>query len=307
MCDSSRMARREGTGAAPAGGRTIRLRRLRPGSRDVALAILVAVASPSALAGQDVLTFLASRQLASEEALQVQVDFAAGQLGLQAGPPGELYRMQLEYDEAGGTPVHEYADGELHVGVDHSTRISRRGEGEARLDLRITPDLPVGLTLQLGAIRGEVDLGGIRLQFLELTTGASALDLRVSRPNPVELDRAQIRVGAASLNARELGRLNARVLDVEAGIGDVKLDLEGLTRADTDMRVSMGMGSLEIGVPSGTGIRIDRSTFLTRLTTPPMVERAGAHYSTNWDTAEQRVTIELSAAIGRVTVVRLPD
>ncbi len=276
-------------------------------ARGVALAVLVAVSSPPALAGQDVVTFLASRQLASEEALQVRIDFAAGQLGLQAGPTGELYRMQLVYDEAGGTPTHEYVDGQLRVGIDHSTRVSRRGEGESRLDLRLTPDLPVDLTMNFGAIRGEIDLGGIPLRLLELATGASAFDLRVSRPNPIALEKAQIRVGAASLTARELGRLNARVLDVEAGIGEVKLDLEGLALAETELRVSMGMGSLEIGVPRGTGIRIERSTFLTRLNSPPMVQRAGAHYSTDWDTAEQRVTIELSAAIGRVTVVRLPD
>lgn len=272
----------------------------------MALVAVATVLSP-ALEAQEVVTFLASRQIAAEDALRVNVDFAAGHFELRAGTAGELYQMQLAYDEAGGTPIHEYTDGRLRVGIDHASHVSRRGEGEARLDLRITPDIPVDLTMNFGAIRGDIDLGGIPLRALELTTGASESQLRVSRPNPIALDRARIQVGAASLTARELGRLNARVLDVEAGIGEVKLDLEGLSRPDTELRVSVGMGSLEIGVPRGTGIRIDRSTFLTRLNTPPMVQRDGAYYSSDWDTAERRVTIELNAAIGSVTVMRLPN
>lgn len=161
------------------------------------------------------------------------------------------------------------------------------------------------LVMEFGAVKAELDLGGLRLRTLQLTTGASDAQLRVSDPNPIELDRAVFQVGAASFRARELGRLNARELQVDAGVGDVRLDLTGLHRPDTRVKVSMGVGSVDIEVPRGVGIELTRSTFLTSVTAPDLTRRGDTWVSPEWDRADRKVRIQVDAAFGSITVRRV--
>lgn len=252
-------------------------------------------------------TMQLSRQLQAEEELSVEVKYGAGRFRVSPVNSRHLYRVHLRYDEEVFEPVHEYRDGALRIGVEGGggSRAIRRLEGDGELDLELTRQVPMDLVMEFGAVKAELDLGGLRLRTLQLTTGASDAQLRVSDPNPIELDRAVFQVGAASFRARELGRLNARELQVDAGVGDVRLDLTGLHRADTRVKVSMGVGSVEIEVPRGVGIELTRSTFLTSVTAPDLTRRGDTWVSPEWDRADRKVRIQVDAAFGSITVRRV--
>ena len=96
-------------------------------------------------------------------------------------------------------------------------------------------------------------------------TGASETVLDMSRTNPVAMDRASLAVGAADFTARRLGNLNARRIEMSAGVGDVTIDLTGNWQQDAVVRVKMGLGALELRFPEGLGVRMERHTFLTSL------------------------------------------
>ena len=55
---------------------------------------------------------------------------------------------------------------------------------------------------------------------------------------------------------------------LEAGIGDVRLDFSGLQREETRIRAEIGLGNLEIRIPSEAEIRLTRESFLTSLEAP---------------------------------------
>jgi predicted membrane protein len=110
-------------------------------------------------------------------------------------------------------------------------------------------------------------------------------------------------VGAAEFTARRIGNLNASALSVSAGVGKVRLELTGQWREDATIDVQMGLGSLELAVPEGLGIRLVRQTFLASLDSEGLVKRGEAYYSTNWDSARRRVTVDVDAAFGSVKVL----
>jgi hypothetical protein len=161
----------------------------------------------------------------------------------------------------------------------------------------------MNLTLEFGAVRADLDLGGLDLRGLELTTGAADARMDVSRANPSEMDRAEIKVGAAEFTARNLGNLNARYIEVKAGVGDVHLDFGGEWRRDAEVSVEMALGALELRFPRGVGVRLVKDSFLTSLDAQEMVKRGDTWYSLDWETAERRITVEVDAAFGGIDIV----
>jgi len=137
---------------------------------------------------------------------------------------------------------------------------------------------------------------------LELKTGASESVVDVSEPNRSDMRRATFEVGAADFTARHLGNLNARSIEVNAGVGEVKLWFTGEWRQDASVSLSMGLGSLELVFPEGLGVRLTKDSFLTSVDTEGLVKRGDAYYSLDWENADRKVTIDLNAAFGSVDV-----
>lgn len=271
------------------------------GGAVLAAALLVA---PHAAQAQSWRTVTTSRQASGEDDLRVQVRYGAGEFRVRAGEGGLLYRMQLRYDEDVFEPVSDYRQGRLDLGVEtvgRSINIGKRSGGE--MDLRLGRDVPMDLDLEFGAVRADLDLGGLSLTRLDLSTGASESTVDVSEPNPVVMERASFEVGAADFTARRLGNLNARRIEVDAGVGEITLWFTGQWRQDARASVKMGLGSLELRFPEGLGVRLTKDSFLTSLDSEGLVKRGDAYYSLDWDTADRKVTVDLDAAFGSVRVV----
>lgn len=263
------------------------------------------LALPVGAAGQSWRTVTMSRQASGEDGLDVQVRYGAGRFRVGPAEEGLLYRMQLRYDEDAFAPVAEYEGRRLRLGVetiDRSIRIGRHRSG-GEMELELARGVPMDLQMEFGAVRADLDLGGLSLTGLELSTGASESTVDVSRPNPLEMRTATFEVGAADFTARHLGNLNARNIDVDAGVGEVTLWLNGEWRQDASVSVNMGLGSLELRFPEGLGVRLTKESFLTSLDSEGMVKRGDAYYSLDWETAERKVTVDLDAAFGSIRVV----
>lgn len=249
-------------------------------------------------------TVTTSRQLAGEESLDVEVSYGAGRFRVGPAEPGLLYRMQLRYDEEAFVPVNEYRGGRLRLGTEgNGEGISLgRGRSGGELDLRLTRAVPMDLRLRFGAVRADLDLGGLSLTDLELSTGASESRIDVSEPNPVPMRRAELEVGAAEFTARHLGNLNAERIEIDAGVGEVTLEFTGEWRRDAAVTVDLGLGALELRFPEGLGVKLEKDSFLTSLDAQRMVKRNDAYYSLGWDEAERKITVSVDAALGSVSV-----
>jgi hypothetical protein len=267
--------------------------------------VLAALLAPAAARGQPSWRDVTSSRLVSgESALAVEVKYGAGELRLRPAASGTLYWLQLRYDEDAFEPVTEYQRGRLRLGLETTNRrvpVGDRSEGAMQLEL--ARGLPMDLQLDFGAVRADLDLGGLSLTDLDLRTGASETQLSVSAPNPVRLRRAQMEVGAADFTARQLGNLNTANVSVSAGVGRVRLELTGDWRENATLEVKMGLGSLELVVPEGLGVRLVRETFLTSLDSEGLVKRGEAYYSPDWESAERRVTVDVNAAFGSIKVL----
>lgn len=250
-------------------------------------------------------TVTMSRQASGQKDLRVQVEYGAGTFRVRSAEQGLLYRMHLRYDEEAFEPRAELTGTRLRLGVEgtgNSVRLGKKRDG-GEMDLALGRGIPMDLELKFGAVRADLDLGGLTLTDLDLSTGASESTVDVSEPNPAAMRTASFQVGAADFTARRLGNLNAERLSVDAGIGSVSLWFDGSWQQDADVAINMGLGSLELHLPEGLGVKLTKDSFLTALDSEGMVKRGSAYYSLDWERATRKVTISLDAAFGSVKVL----
>lgn len=265
---------------------------------------LLALGCSAPADAQDWRNVTSFRQRSDEDRLEVQVRYGAGRLKIGPGAVGgELYRVGLRYDPAAFEPITEYDDGQLRVGVEgHGGSIRIRDTDAGALDLDLSRDIPLELDLDFGAVEADIDLGGLMIRELDIETGASETQLRFSSPNGVACERLSLSLGAASMTAEGLGNANCAEINVEGGVGEVTLDFSGEWQRDVEADVAMALGSLTLVVPAGVGVRVEKDTFLTDFDASRFEKRDDVYYSTNWDAAGHRLTVDLSGAFGSVNI-----
>jgi len=271
--------------------------------KTIMVALLLCAGAVQAAQAQSIRTVTMSRQLEDDSEVEVSVEYTAGRFSVRSVDEGLLYRMNLRYDEDRYEPVAEYSGHRLDVGVESVRRSLGRNRESGELELELARGVPMDLDLEFGAVQADLDLGGLALTDLELTTGASESTIDISEPNRVQMGTALFEVGAAEFTVHRLGNLNAESIEIDAGVGSLVVGLDGDWQRNADLAIDMGLGALELHVPEGLGVRLRKDSFLTALDSEGLVKRGDTYESLDWDDAEHRVNIELDAAFGSVKVV----
>lgn len=116
-------------------------------------------------------------------------------------------------------------------------------------------------------------------------------------------------------------------LNIDAGMGDVNLDLRTLTlesvkvnagmgvvtiklpeTGEFDVNVDSGMGTVVIEVPAGLGVRLQTETAIVGRNLPAGYTQNNNRYtSPNYSTAENRADIQVDLGLGSITIREVSD
>lgn len=268
-----------------------------------ALAGLLLALLPLQGSAQDWREVTSFRQRSTETLMDVHVRYGAGKLEVGPGQPGELYRVGMRYDSDVFEPVTRYREGNLEVGVEGVGKgVKLRNSEGGEMKLSLSPDVPLDLDLDFGAVEATLELGGLHVSRVSVETGASDTRLRFSEPNRTACTRFGITMGAAALEVEGLGNANCARLMVEGGFGDMTLGFGGVWRQDMAADITIALGSTTLRVPSDVGVRIEKGALLTDFSGARFHRRDGVYYSDNWDAAERKLTVDLSGAFGSIEV-----
>lgn len=261
-----------------------------------------------ALQGQTMRPFSTFRQLHGETRLNARVEYGAGSLRIEPGEPGQLYRMNLSYDEARFVPVSDFDASSRTVVLG----LRAAGEGGVRVvsskqlnqlaTIALSPRADLVLDLSLGAVDADVELGGLRVSDLDLKTGASRATLRFSRPNGMRCRHASVSAGAAEVSVFGLGNSRCDRVEFEGGMGRVLLDFTGAWTSNVQVEVKMAMGELTLRLPRRVGVRLTMDKFLSSFEPSGLVRRGDSFVSPNYDGAQHRLDLALTTAMGGVRI-----
>ena len=247
-----------------------------------------------------------ARQLSDSSATAVQVVYGTGTFGLRGTSRPLLYHMQLRYDAARTQPRHTFDPSarKLQLGVEKSdVRFSGRNDNDSgKLQVELSRATPIDLTLDLGAVEADLDLTGLKISRLNLESGASDGRLRFDSLNATPMSVLQVSLGAASFRGDRLANANARDIRVDAGVGNVELDLGGQWTQDINLRVEVTLGSVTVHVPSDVGVRVTVDKIIASFDHEGLIERDGAWLSPNWESATHKLRISAETVFGKLKV-----
>lgn len=260
----------------------------------------------SSLAAQTWRTFDVAKQGRDSQPLSVHVSYGAGTVRVAADSGRGLYDLHLKYDADCTEPLYRF-DRESHrleLGVHRTSSRDVNMKKGGAMTLALSKYTPLRLDLDIGAVEGDLALGGLRLEELAVKTGASETKLAFDQPNPLRMTLFRLDAGAANVQVRNLGNANIERIDVNLGVGQLELDFGGEWRADVDMTVNSALGSVSLTVPPDVGIRVDASTFLHSMDAEGLTKRNGAWMSDNYETARYKLRLRNTGALGRLEIKR---
>ena len=214
-------------------------------------------------------------------------------------------RASLRYDARAVEPIYRYAadSGTLRIGTrERSGSASGDGRRASDLDLTLGASGPLSIDVRSGAAEAVLDLSGLPITSLSVSSGASDTRVRFDQPNPVRMKSLTLSTGAASIVADRLGNANAEEIVVRSAVGEIELDLSGSWQHDTELRAEVALGALTIRVPPDVGVRVTTSRVLASFSHNGLSSRDGAYVSENWETATHKLRIYAQTVVGFLTV-----
>lgn len=276
--------------------------------RLLTLAILIGCALTVALPvdAQNWRTLTSSRRLQDRQPHEVDIQYGAGTLRVLPASADHLYRMEIRYADEGGQPLVEYNRNRRHLRLGTSSenfnRRSVQWADGATATIELSKQVPMDLDLHFGAGKADIELGGLSLRKVSISTGASEARVSFGSMNPIVADEISIEAGAAELHVIGLGNSRAKRVEFQGGVGATVLDFSGAT-GNMEAEIEMGVGSLTLKLPRSHAVRIERNAFLTSFSAPELERDGNSYVSRNWAAATQRLSIDVSAALGSIDIV----
>ncbi len=228
----------------------------------------------------------------------VTLSFGAGKLNLQ---PGSAYAL------VSGTATYNVTDFKPVI-TSNSSDISME---QGNLKLNGLPTLnsnvinewdlslgtsPMNLVIKAGAYQGNFELGGLSIHSLDVTDGASKVDLSFSKPNLVEMTTLKYTTGASEVSVKGLGDANVSDVTFSSGAGSYTLDFSGKLQRDMTVSIESGVSSVTVIVPTGVPVVLSNESSLVSVNTSGAWGQVGNTYQLSG--SGYKITIQAKMGAG---------
>ena len=124
-------------------------------------------------------------------------------------------------------------------------------------------------------------------------------DVQLADDVPTEIV-AHFGAGDANL---DLGTLDLRRVEVEMGVGELRMDLRGKPKKDYDVRIRGGVGEATIRLPHDAGVYATGRGGIGEVKAEGL-RKEGDHWINDaYDTANVRVHVDVEGGIGSITLI----
>lgn len=211
----------------------------------------------------------------------VAIEMGAGELDVSGGA-SELLQASFTYNVAEMDPQATYKGARLEVkdsGVEGGTAsLFDLDEFRNEWDLKLNEEVPMQMTVDLGAGRSNLTLGALELTSLTIRGGAGNVELDLS------------------------GSQFLRQLDFEIGAGETTVDLTGPWQNDLDARLSGGLGKFTLRVPADVGVRIDVETGVGSVNANGLTKDGDTYTNDAYGHSEVTLQVEVVGGVGQINV-----
>ena len=124
-------------------------------------------------------------------------------------------------------------------------------------------------------------------------------NLRLNDSIPLDL-LADLGAGEADLN---LGTLNLRSLQVNMGVGEIRLDLRGKPKRDYTVEINGGVGHARVYLPNDVGILATAAGGIGDVSVRGLEKRGGLWINPAHENAPVTIHLDIKGGIGAIEVI----
>ena len=124
-------------------------------------------------------------------------------------------------------------------------------------------------------------------------------DVSLNKDIPLSID-LEAGVGDCNLN---LSDMNLKQLIIEAGVGNIKVDVSGNYKNDVDVKVEGGVGNTTIYVPKNMGVRVNAEKGVGKIDVDGFkTQGSNTFINDSYENAKNRMEVDVEAGVGNITI-----
>ena len=255
----------------------------------------------------------------TEKELKVVLSSSFGSLHVFRGDPGKVLTLENTKLNAIGFNV-DYAIrnriGYMDLALGENDEEGDNGDHPhfkfngfkgGQWSLSFSDAIPISFDIEMGVGKGDLNLSGLSVKDLNLSTGASDVCLAFDEPNRTSIENINVESGVSNFLGRNLGNANFRHFRFQGGVGSCVLDFGGEITREVDVDVAVGMGVMTLIIPKDVGARVlYEKNWVSRVTCSDDFDASGEteFVSKNYSTAEGKMNIRVDSGVGNVRIER---
>ena len=193
---------------------------------------------------------------------RIELNFSGAEFNIEPAGEGKSLRIDAIYDKA--TYVFEES---LETSDDgpwvYRVTFRQTGSGifaaikemfsnkKPKVTVYLPTDRPVALDLRVSKGGVEFDMGGMWITEADIDMQMGGMVLEVTEPMQAPMNRLSARASMGGFVMSRLGNASPRVLEVDARMGGMNLDLRGQWVTDSDVSIRFSMGGGAVRLPDG--------------------------------------------------------
>ncbi|MDF1516251.1 MAG: toast rack family protein, partial [Anaerolineae bacterium] len=122
--------------------------------------------------------------------------------------------------------------------------------------VKLNPGVPMDLSVDMASGTADLDLTGLSITRLVLTTGKADVGVVFNAVNPEPLGMLRVTAGTGKTTMTGLGNANFDQVNIIGGAGSVNLDFSGALTRSAVVDIKAGAGEFDIRVPDAVGVRV---------------------------------------------------
>ncbi len=302
--------------------------------KHIAIAFFIIITPLQALTAVPALCEVMERDMSwnidSRSTFFLDIDIDAAEVKVKPGTHGDECKVSLEYDDFYFVPCLDYdsRDNRLEVVIDCDNLFHHEDCGdcgdcdscgdhdcsdgtccshkkcrkmEIVIELPFDPETEIDAEIKAGEV--EFQLGGLAVTDFRLRCLAGETTVEFDSPNRALLRDFDVNISIGETNLVKLG--NGRIEDavINSGIGELDVDFSGVSCDNLHARIDLDVGETDIKVPSEIGVKVhvSRFMFFSNMDCPRSFNKRGRnYYSPNYDSSDERLTLDISAGIGEL-------
>ena len=253
------------------------------------------------------------------DALRVYFDCSIGNLIMKPSKNRYIITGNINYNSAMVKPTVELTNknniSRLDLKVkpdktsDNNTKsfinsLIEDGNDNYKINFEMPTKMSTDMNLNFGLGKVDLDFSGLRIAQLVMNCGLSDVSLVNTKSNIINCEKIHISTGVSDFNSLGLGNFNASNYIFDVGMGSAEIDMSGSANKNSDLKIDVTVGSLELKLPKNTNIElIINNNMLSSVNVKGLISSGDGQY-TSRNTQKRWATMkaEISVGLGSVDI-----